>query len=221
MICPACGAENIEGSDRCENCLAPFRDLDIPRADAAEGLARSVMEDRLAQLEFEPTIAVTSGTSAIEAAPRMQEERLGCALVLDDGKLVGIFTEHDVLKRVHEYVQAAPVADAPPASMRTVAEELPIRDVAFSDIPVEEIRADEPETARPAPIATSAYGLEGPVRDFMSRSPESLDEDDSVATALNKMSIGNYRHLPVRRRDATYSVASIKAVLRYISREDW
>ncbi len=47
MNCPSCGHENIDGIDRCENCLAPFRQLDIPSADAAEGLARLVMEDKL------------------------------------------------------------------------------------------------------------------------------------------------------------------------------
>ena len=56
MNCPACGSENIDGIDRCENCLAPFRDLDVPRADAAEGLARSVMEDRLSQLDYDDPV---------------------------------------------------------------------------------------------------------------------------------------------------------------------
>lgn len=51
MNCPSCGHENIDGIDRCENCLAPFRQLDIPSADAAEGLALSVMENDLSQLD--------------------------------------------------------------------------------------------------------------------------------------------------------------------------
>ncbi len=99
MVCPACGSENIDGIDRCENCLAPFRDLDVPRADAAEGLVRSVMEDQLSELAYDETVLVSPDTPAGEVAQRMKNAQLGCALVLQDGKLVGIFTEHDVLRR--------------------------------------------------------------------------------------------------------------------------
>ena len=51
--------------------------------------------------------------------------------------------------------------------------------------------------------------------------PETLHEEDSVAEALNKMSLGRYRHIPFRKSDGTYSVASIKSVLKYIAQEDW
>jgi CBS domain-containing protein len=60
-----------------------------------------------------------------------------------------------------------------------------------------------------------------PIKDLMSRKPEVLNERDSVAAALNKMSIGRYRHIPVVRNDGTYAVISIKSVLKYIASEDW
>ena len=88
MICPACGSENIDGIDRCENCLAPFRDLDVPHADSAEGLVRSVMADKLSGLDYEDPILVSPDTPASEVAQRMKHAQLGCALVLKDGKLV-------------------------------------------------------------------------------------------------------------------------------------
>src|SRR5438876_3540094 len=100
MNCPSCGHENIEGNDRCENCLAPFRDLDVPRADSAEGLARSVMEDNLIELDHDETICVAPDTPALEVARLMKNSNCGCALVVDGRKLVGIFTEHDVLLRM-------------------------------------------------------------------------------------------------------------------------
>ena len=77
MNCPACGHENIDGTDRCESCLAPFRDLDVPRADSAEGLARSVMEDNLGQLEQEETITVGLDTSTMEVVKRMKHSNPG------------------------------------------------------------------------------------------------------------------------------------------------
>ncbi|MDQ3666631.1 MAG: CBS domain-containing protein [Acidobacteriota bacterium] len=170
MLCPSCGHENIDGTDRCDNCLSPFRDLDVPRADAAEGLARSVMADNLGRLDQEETISVTPETPVRDVVLLMKNSDSGCALVLNDGKLEGIFTEHDVLRKL------------------TGTE------------------ARSPATA---------------VRDLMSPNPEVLHEQDSVAAALNKMSMGRYRHLPVRKNDGSYTVTSIKSLLKYIAKEDW
>ena len=175
MLCPACGSENIDGIDRCENCLAPFRDLDVPRADAAEGLARSVMEDQLSQLDYDAPILVSGDTPAGEVALRMKAAQSGCALVLQHGKLAGIFTEHDLLGRIASTTGVGPVT----------------------------------------------WCSDSPVTQLMTRNPETLHEHDSVAAALNKMSIGRYRHLPVERADGSYAVASIKSVLKYIASEDW
>ena len=175
MNCPSCGQENMDGIDRCENCLAPFRQLDIPSADAAEGLARSVMEDNLGRLDRDPAVCVAPDTSALEVARLMKNSNSGCVLVVDGKKLVGIFTEHDVLLRM---------------------------------------------IGSPTDLSLSNTG-DAPVRELMSHNPEILDEEDSVAEALNRMSLGRYRHLPFRKSDGTYSVASIKSVLKYIAQEDW
>lgn len=180
MNCPSCGHENIDGSDRCENCLAPFRDLDVPRADSAESFARSVMEDNLGELDQDDTISVAPEMPAIEVALLMKSSNSGCALVLDGKKLVGIFTEHDVLKKLAGESFAAGVSGR-----------------------------------------VQGAGLEVPVKELMSTNPETLHERDSVASALNKMSLGRYRHLPVKNSDGTYTVASIKNVLKYIAQEDW
>jgi len=168
MLCPSCGYDNIDGADRCEECLTPLFDRGRPRADT-EGLARSVMEDDLSHLEQE-FLSVAPDTSALEVVKKMKNARLGCALVLDDGQLVGIFTERDVLNKL---------------------------------------------TGKNAGSAAT------PVKELMSANPESLRETDSVATALNKMSMGRYRHIPVRKADGTYSVTSIKHVLKYIAKEEW
>jgi CBS domain-containing protein len=59
------------------------------------------------------------------------------------------------------------------------------------------------------------------VKELMTRNPESLREADSVATALNKMSLGRYRHIPVVKEDGSYTITSIKSVLKYIAKEEW
>ena len=172
MICPSCGQDNLEGLDRCENCMKSLRDLDVPRADATGGLVRSVMEDTSNRLEQAETIVARPGEPALEVALRMRDAQTGCALVLDnDGKLVGIFTEHDVLRKL--------------ISAERDAQE------------------------------------DAPVSRLMSGNPETLRETDSVAAALNKMAMGRYRHVPIARNDGSYSVASIKNVLKYIAQEEW
>jgi len=178
MNCPSCGHENIDGIDRCENCLAPFRQLDIPSAEAAEGLARSVMEDNLGQLDRDEPICVAPDTPALEVVRLMKNSNSGCALVVDGKKLVGIFTEHDALLKMTGGLSAS--------------------------------------TAHPG----SAQAM-GTIANLMSANPETLKEQDSVAEALNKMSLGRYRHIPFRKPDGTYAVASIKSVLKYLAQEDW
>jgi CBS domain-containing protein len=256
MNCPSCGHENLEGSDRCENCLAPFRDLDVPRVDSAEGLARSVMEDNLGQLDQEETITVAPDTPAIEVARLMKNSNSGCALVVEGKKLVGIFTEHDVLlrmtpanirtgsgsDRVEQGQEAAAggrntegardrVEDEAHTDIRV--EELPVNEMPFSEVPFEEMRAEEKlfeemTTTTEMEVSDDVGAgpqarphLQIPVRELMSRNPETLHEKDSVAEAVNKMSLGRFRHIPFLKSDGTYAVASIKSVLKYIAQEDW
>jgi CBS domain-containing protein len=127
------------------------------------------MEDDLSQLEQE-FLGVAPGASAREVIGKLKEARLGCALVMDGKRLVGIFTERDLLNKL---------------------------------------------TGKDAVTGATS------VKDLMSANPETLAESDSVATALNKMSMGRYRHIPVRKADGSYSVTSIKHVLKYIAKAEW
>jgi len=67
----------------------------------------------------------------------------------------------------------------------------------------------------------TAHPQTSAVKDLMSANPEVLRDTDSVATALNKMSMGRYRHIPVRRSDGSYCVTSIKHVLKYLAQAEW
>jgi CBS domain-containing protein len=246
MNCPSCGHENIEGNDRCENCLAPFRDLDVPRADSAEGLDRSVMEDNLSELDHDVTICVAPDTPVLEVARLMKNSNCGCALVVDGGNLVGIFTEHDVLLRMSDTAGASlynhdrpgklqfvepMITDSTPDDANEAAalfEEMQITAMPFGEIPVEEMRADAVGVTGTGNPRTSGNDgnsnlrfINAQVKHLMTTNPEVLDETDSVAEALNKMSLGRYRHIPFKKSDGTYSVASIKSVLKYIAQEDW
>ncbi|MBD0372977.1 MAG: CBS domain-containing protein [Pyrinomonadaceae bacterium] len=117
MLCPDCGHDNIEGMDRCENCMKPLRDLDVPRSEATAGLVRSVMEDNLSKLLEDTHLRVTSDTPVREVVRSMKEGALSCALVVDGDKLSGIFTEHDVLCKLAEGKEET--LDAPISELMT------------------------------------------------------------------------------------------------------
>jgi len=55
-----------------------------------------------------------------------------------------------------------------------------------------------------------------PVSSIMTKSPECLKAKDKIAHALNKMSVGGFRHIPILNRSVPVGVISIKDVLRYI-----
>jgi CBS domain-containing protein len=127
------------------------------------------MEDKLSQLEQE-FLGVTPDAPVSEVVKQMKAAGLGCALILEQGELVGIFTERDLLKKL---------------------------------------------------TGKAAHPQSTAVRELMSANPEVLRDTDSVATALNKMSLGRYRHIPVRKADGSYCVTSIKHVLTYIAKAEW
>jgi len=47
-----------------------------------------------------PVITIDRGDSVLEAAKMMRERRIGCIVVMDEKKPVGIATERDILQRV-------------------------------------------------------------------------------------------------------------------------
>lgn len=64
------------------------------------GLRASLWKDTLSQLELKPPLAVASHTPLRTAIQAMQAAGVGHMLVYDDGRLCGIFTERDLVKRV-------------------------------------------------------------------------------------------------------------------------
>jgi len=63
-------------------------------------LESALANDTLTDVVKQLPLVVGPETSLAGVIRRMQEEHRGCALVVDAGKLVGIFTERDLLMRV-------------------------------------------------------------------------------------------------------------------------
>lgn len=64
------------------------------------GLRASLWKDDLSQLELKPPLAVSSQTPLRTTIDAMQRAGVGHILICDDGRLRGIFTERDLVKRV-------------------------------------------------------------------------------------------------------------------------
>ena len=162
MRCPSCGFDNIQGTDRCKDCMKPLLDLDVPQP--REGLQAHILLDSVKDIAVFQPVTVSSTDTAARAVELMKERRAGCVLVMDAG-LVGILSEVDLLFRMPP--------DADPTTVK--------------------------------------------VSQLMTPDPETIREDDTMAAALNRMSIGGYRHLPVIASDHTVGIISIKDLLRYLN----
>jgi CBS domain-containing protein len=55
------------------------------------------------------------------------------------------------------------------------------------------------------------------VREIMTADPVVLREEDTLAVALHKMSIGGFRHIPLEHAGKTRRVVSIQDVFRHVS----
>ncbi|HEY4310644.1 MAG TPA: CBS domain-containing protein [Pirellulales bacterium] len=58
-----------------------------------------------------------------------------------------------------------------------------------------------------------------PVREFMTKGPDTITSDAPIAFALHKMDIGGYRHLPVMDAGKVVGVISVRDILRYITED--
>jgi CBS domain-containing protein len=63
-------------------------------------LARNLKIDSLSRLHPTPPRQILPGQTVAEAVALMRRERVGCLLVCDGPRVVGIFTERDLMARV-------------------------------------------------------------------------------------------------------------------------
>ncbi|MEX0819201.1 MAG: CBS domain-containing protein [Pirellulaceae bacterium] len=163
--CPYCGAENIPGIDECEECgqsLSHVRD-----GAPANNIERSLIKDRVTALRPKRPFTVAPETTVGEVLHEMAANRIGCVIIVDDGKPVGIFSERDALMKLN--AEAA----------------------SFSDRPISE---------------------------FMTASPETLEDTAKIAFAVQRMDLGGYRHLPIVSKDEQLQgIISVRAILNYLT----
>jgi CBS domain-containing protein len=136
--------------------------------DERERTVRKVLDNRtihepIRLLNPRTPLTVTSTVTLRDAVGKMREHHIGCLLVVDGERLVGIITERDLLLKMEQGDLAEPVSG------------------------------------------------------FMTREPETLELDDPIVWALNRMSVGGYRHVPlVDREGRPVGILSVKDIVHYI-----
>ena len=55
------------------------------------------------------------------------------------------------------------------------------------------------------------------LREVMTRNPQILTEEDTLACAMNLMAAGGYRHIPIVRNGWPVGFISVRGILRYIA----
>jgi signal-transduction protein with cAMP-binding, CBS, and nucleotidyltransferase domain len=98
MICPDCRHDNIAGLDHCEHCGQSLSQIDQPQAKS--GLQAAIMETPLRDLQPALALTVPPSDTVGRVIGLMREHRQGSVLIMDGDRLVGIFTERDIVNRL-------------------------------------------------------------------------------------------------------------------------
>jgi len=163
MICPYCGHNNLDGLDTCEECVHDLSLFDV--LTPTGGLQTHLMEDTIGHIPYDRLVLVSPTDSVAHAVSRIKSIGIGQAVVVEEGKLVGILTERDLLNKV-------------------AGRELDLKKLLVSDV--------------------------------MTRRPETIGERDALRVIINKMAVGEYRHVPIVRDGRPIGIVSAKAVANHI-----
>jgi CBS domain-containing protein len=145
-------------------------DLSMQSEEEQKSRRRRVLDQRMIRepirtLNPSEPITVPKTASIADAVQLMKDHRIGCVLAVENDKLVGIFTERDVLLKV---------------------------------------------------IGTG-LDLATPVESLMTGDPEVLRLQDGIVFALNKMSVGGFRHVPLVDADMRpVGVVSMRMIVDYL-----
>lgn len=100
-LCPSCGCENIQGEDRCVQCLHSLMQRNLPKPKKDDGIQRVMMTAPIGELVTGKDLLVASPTDTVQKIVRIfQEKNKNCVLIYRRKKLVGIVSFRDILKKV-------------------------------------------------------------------------------------------------------------------------
>ena len=98
--CPSCGHQNIEGDDRCAQCLHTLHQVMIPpkKKDTIQSV---MMTAPISDLVTGKDLLMASPDDSIQKIVKIfQEQKKNCVLVYKKKKMVGILSNRDILWKV-------------------------------------------------------------------------------------------------------------------------
>jgi signal-transduction protein with cAMP-binding, CBS, and nucleotidyltransferase domain len=161
MLCPSCRFDNFEGDDTCSHCGADLATSDVP--EPAQDFHDTILGDHLDALGIGDPTEVEPALPVADAIRRMHASGTDCLLVVDNGRLVGIFTDRDAVAKATD----------------------------------------------------KRLGLYK-VRDFMTPDPVVLRHDDTIAVAIHKMAVGEFRHIPIVEDGRPIGLVAAADVFRHL-----
>jgi CBS domain-containing protein len=99
IICPYCSAENIEGADECDECHQPLTEMSI--RVPATSVEADLLRDRIETLWPKSPSTVPHDMPVGQVLKKMVAQMIGCVMVMDGERLVGIFSERDALMKLN------------------------------------------------------------------------------------------------------------------------
>lgn len=97
-ICPSCQAENIPGTEFCDECGSDLRHLALPQAETE--FEEHLMHDHLGDLGASDALVVHPGDPVTLVVHLMRRQGVDCVLVQDDkDEIAGIVTERDIMMK--------------------------------------------------------------------------------------------------------------------------
>ena len=213
MICPQCGHYNLEGLDSCERCFQDLSTLDVPLP--TEGLQKHIMAGTIigqVEFPFDRLVVIGPTDSVAKAVSRIKLAGIGQAVVVDEGKPVGILTERDLLYKmtgpgidlhkiqVKEMMTPNPDAVEEGDAIRVVINMMSVGGYRHVLI------VKDGEVARIISAkAIANYILETSALEFYL--PEGEGPSTSFATRLRRVKI---RHLPLRPPALVERIANVR-----------
>ena len=139
----------------------------IAEERSVEDATHEVLAGSLRRLDsLQAVISLAPTATVEEAVSDMIRNRVGCVLVTEGSKLLGLFSERDVLTRI---------------------------------------------------VAKGLNPGEVVLKDVMTANPESLTRDSRIVFALNKMTVGGFRHIPiVNDKGHPEAVVSMRDVVEHV-----
>lgn len=99
--CPSCGHQNIEGEDRCAQCLHTLHQRDIPLPKKHDTIQTVLLTAPISDLVTGADLLVASPDDSIQKIVKIfQDKKKNCVVVYKKKKLVGIVSNRDILWKV-------------------------------------------------------------------------------------------------------------------------